>query len=224
MEGSTTKTILLVEDDRRISEALCKYLRKHGFECLPILEGGKVPAYLSRGDLLLLDLNLPDMDGLEVLGKLRQESRIPVLIMSARGESQQRILGLNLGADDYLVKPVLPGELLARVNALFRRSEMTESTQLKKLSLDEKARIAKGPGGEVSLTEHEFGVLRIMSESPGQAFTRKELLQAVWGEGTGERTRRVDLAVSRIRTKFADLQMDSPIESVWKVGYRYKEA
>lgn len=213
--------LLVVEDDKQISEAVCKYLAKHGYSCLPVMEGGKVSAYLGRVDLILLDLNLPDTDGLNVLKQVRERSRIPIIIMSARGEGHQRILGLDLGADDYLVKPVLPGEMLARVKALLRRSRPQEVAD-DALVLDEKARMVKGPGVEISFTEQEFDLLRFMSESPGQTFTRQELLNLVWREEATQRTRRVDLTVSRIRTKFADHHLDPPVESVWKVGYRFK--
>ena len=221
MPGSSEKTILVVEDDNRVSEAVCKYLTKHGFSCVPLHEGKKALSYLSRVNLVLLDLNLPDADGLEVLQELRRKSSLPVMIMSARGEGHQRILGLELGADDYVVKPVLPGELLARVKALFRRGRMHE-TEAEELVFDEKARMVRGAGVEISLTEQEFELLRFLSESPGQTFTREELLNLVWRDEAGERTRRVDLTISRIRTKFADQQLEPPIESVWKVGYRFK--
>lgn len=222
MPDRTPDKLLVVEDDKQISEAVCKYLEKHGYSCLPVMEGGKVAAYLGRVDLILLDLNLPDTDGLKVLKQVRERSRIPIIIMSARGEGHQRILGLDLGADDYLVKPVLPGEMLARVKALLRRSRPEEPTREDALTFDEKARMVKGPGVEICFTEQEFDLLRFMSESPGQTFTRQELLNLVWREESGQRTRRVDLTVSRIRTKFADQQLDPPVESVWKVGYRFK--
>ena len=221
MPGSSEKTILVVEDDNRVSEAVCKYLTKHGFSCVPLHEGKKALSYLSRVNLVLLDLNLPDTDGLEVLQELRRKSSLPVMIMSARGEGHQRILGLELGADDYVVKPVLPGELLARVKALFRRGRMHE-TEAEELVFDEKARMVRGAGVEISLTEQEFELLRFLSESRVQTFTREELLNLVWRDEAGERTRRVDLTISRIRTKFADQQLEPPIESVWKVGYRFK--
>ena len=108
MPGSSEKTILVVEDDNRVSEAVCKYLTKHGFSCVPLQEGKKAVSYLSRVNLVLLDLNLPDTDGLDVLQELRRKSSLPVMIMSARGEGHQRILGLEMGADDYVVKLVLP--------------------------------------------------------------------------------------------------------------------
>ena len=222
MSGSSDKTILVVEDDNRVSEAVCKYLTKHGYSCLPLREGKKAVSYLSRVNLVLLDLNLPDTDGLEVLQELRGKSSLPVMIMSARGEGHQRILGLELGADDYVVKPVLPGELLARVKALFRRGRMQGEGESDDLVFDEKARMVRGAGVEISLTEQEFELLRFLSESPGQTFTREELLNLVWRDEAGDRTRRVDLAISRIRTKFADHQLEPPIESVWKVGYRFK--
>ena len=222
MSGASEKTILVVEDDNRVSEAVCKYLTKHGFSCLPLREGKQATAYLPRVDLILLDLNLPDTDGLDGLKTVRGQSSLPVMIMSARGEGHQRIQGLELGADDYVVKPVLPGELLARVKALFRRGRHLDEPPEEEFNFDEKARSVKGAGVEVFLTEQEFELLRFLSESPGQTFTREELLNLVWREDSSERTRRVDLTISRIRTKFADLRTESPIESVWKVGYRFK--
>lgn len=215
-------TILVVEDDRRIREPVCKYLTKHGFKCIPLEYGNGVVAYLNRVDLLLLDLNLPDIDGLEVLKAVRRQSDLPTIIMSARGEGQQRVLGLNIGADDYLVKPVLPGELVARVKALLRRCGRYQkaAAATPTISFEPKARLARVGSVEVSLTEQEFELLGFLVESPGQTFTRQELLNLVWREEEGGRVRRVDVTVSRIRNKFVDRQVEPPVESVYKVGYR----
>lgn len=222
MPGPSAKTILVVEDERRIREPVCKYLEKHGFACIPLEEGRNVAAYLERVDLLLLDLNLPDIDGLDVLKQIRERSRLPIIILSARGNGEERILGLGLGADDYLVKPVLPGELVARVKALLRRSSYHETPAEGpgEFSFDQKARLVRMNGIEVSLTEQEFELVRFLVDSPGQTFTRQELLNLVWREEGTPGSRRVDLTVSRIRIKFADQHLESPIESIFKVGYR----
>lgn len=220
----TERTILIVEDDKRTSRALCKYLERNGFACLPLREGGKAKEFIPRVDLVLLDLNLPDMDGLEVLALIRERSQLPVIILSARGEGHHRILGLNQGADDYIAKPVLPGELLARVKALLRRSGIPFDEPSQYYSLDGNARVVKAGGQEIPLPGQEFKLLQVLAESPGHAFTREELLALIWREEPTLPTRRVDLAVSRIRTKFTDRNLEAPIESVWKVGYRFRNS
>jgi two-component system response regulator ResD len=221
MSRNSKGKVLVVEDDPRISKAVCKYLEKHGYSVFPVYKGRDALAYTSRVDLILLDLNLPDIDGLEVLQQVRQKSRLPVLIMSARAQGKQRVLGLELGADDYLTKPVLPEELLARVKALLRRANWAPDGQENTLAFDEKSRIVQKSGVQISLTQTELQLLRFLAESPDRAFTREELLLLVWREPGDQPTRRVDLTVSRIRVKFADHQIEPPIKSVWNVGYRF---
>lgn len=221
MSDQWTETILVVETDPHINEAACRVLSKHGFTTFSVFSAREVQSYLTRVDLILLDLNLPDKDGLEVLRELRKISDIPIIVSSAHGQGNQRVLRLELGADDYLTKPVYPAEMVARVKALLRRLKK-QAVAPASFVLNETARTFVQDGIEISLAQQEFQLLHFLAESPGEAFTRKELLSLVWQLETDKPSRRVDLAVSRIRVKFAEAGLDSPLEAVWKVGYRFK--
>lgn len=210
--------ILVVEDDPGISDMVCHYLRKYGYAPTPLYDGREVHKHILKSDVLVLDLNLPDTDGLEILKTTRKERNdIPILIMSARADGTDRVLGLELGADDYLGKPIIPAELVARVKALLRRVVGRKSSAL---ILDEGARTVTSYGVEVTLSPQEFAVLKLLFDSPGKTFSREEVLTTVWEGQHSKPNRKVDQAVSNIRVKFADLRLESPIQSVWGAGYR----
>lgn len=222
---SKSARILLVDDDAEIREVVQKYLEDHGFE---VLLAGDGPQALERCtedvELIILDLHLPTMDGLEVVSRLRLSSAVPILICSARGEGADRIAGLEMGADDYLTKPFLPRELVARVKALLRRARMpsTDSATVGPLVIDNAARRVTLRGQDVELTPLEYNLLRTMSGSPGRTFTRDELLDRVWGPEYIGDSRRVDIHVSKLRAKLTKEGAPSPIRSIWGVGYRYE--
>lgn len=213
--------ILVVEDDRDINEAICCLLQNEEFRVFSALTTRQARNYVSRVDLVVLDLQLPDGCGLELLKWIREDFDVPVIILSALGEGADRITGLELGADDYLPKPFIPRELLARINANLNRYLGNVGKGAKQnLSLDEKARVARMDGQEIAFSPQEFQVLHTLFQTPGKTFSRQELMNAVWGERSSSDTRKVDLVVSRVRTKFADQGLDCSIKSVRGVGYR----
>ena len=217
--------ILVVEDDREIMEVIRSYLVEDGYE---VITAGDGALALERAkeqiELIVLDLGIPGLDGLEVTRRVRATSPIPILIVSARGEGTDRVCGLELGADDYLTKPFLPRELVARVRALLRRSRMPSYTPARSgpLEIDLENRRVLLDGERVDLTPREYDLLKALAGAPGKNFTREELLDRVWGcEYVGE-TRRVDLYISKLRAKLDRPDRPAPIRSVWGVGYRYE--
>ncbi|MCA9793714.1 MAG: response regulator transcription factor [Candidatus Eremiobacteraeota bacterium] len=217
------KKVLVVEDDPEVREVICTYLRRHGFDPVTESDGRKALKKLSDIELLVLDLQIPGMDGLEVVRLARQRSHVPILIVSARGEGPDRVIGLELGADDYLTKPFLPQELVARVKALMRRAELPSTRRPRGtgLSLDAEARAIFIGQEELPLTPREYALLKTIVAARGKTFTRSELLDRVWGEEYTGDDRRVDLVVSKVRNKLAERGLRNAIRSVWGVGYRY---
>lgn len=214
--------ILVVEDDIEINEAVCRYLKKHEFEVFSVTRTKQAKHFVRRVDLIILDLQLPDGNGLELLQSIREEDDVPVIIMSAKGTGNHRIVGLELGADDYMAKPVIPRELLARVNAVLKRFQgQSKRSPVQTVKLDRKARLAVVGDKEVALSPQEFEIMATLSQSPGTTFSRQELMDLVWGHGNQSDTRKVDLMVSRVRTKFSDRGLDCGINSVRGVGYRF---
>ena len=206
---------------------VCRYLEEFGFRVLELDRGREVVTTVLREgvDAVVLDLHLPEMDGLEVIRQLRQSSSVPVVIVSARGEAVDRVAGLELGADDYLTKPFLPRELVARLRAMLRRVQPAPAerkeveTPLLVVNTDTRTVILEGE--PVELTPKEYELLCLLFHAPGKTFTRDELLDRVWGpEYVGE-TRRVDLQISRLRNKLARPGKPAVIASVWGVGYRF---
>ncbi len=227
--------ILLVEDAQDLANVIARELESAGHEVAIACDGPtalKLYAQPSSFDLVLLDWMLPGLDGLEVLRRLRQVSPVPVLMLTARSEETDRVLGLELGADDYLTKPFSMRELLARVRALLRRIQHVQAI----LSADrysEPSRLAYGPlaldtqtyeasldGAQLDLTRTEFAFLHLLVRYPGRVFSRSYILDTVWGENYVAGDRSVDNAVLRLRKKLGPLGDD--LETVWGVGYRLK--
>lgn len=215
--------ILVVEDEPEIMDVIVNYLRRDGHEVLSASNGERALQLAREGvDLVVLDVMIPKPDGLEVTRLLRTSSPVPILIVSARGEEADRVAGLELGADDYLTKPFAPREMLARVKALLRRSEMPsmKSIEHRRLVIDPESRRVKVDGEFVELTGREYDILKTMAAVPGKSFTRDELLNLVWGpEYVGE-ARRVDNYISRLRGKLKSPDKPELIRSIWGVGYR----
>lgn len=202
---------LLVEDDTRLASLTAEYLRGHGVQVVVAADGaaGLTEARQARFDIVLLDLMLPGRSGLEVCRELRSRSDVPILILTARGEEADRVLGLELGADDYLTKPFSPRELLARIQAQVRRARgqagpTTHPLVVGDLELDPGSLRATLAGRELSLTGYEFQLLRVLAERAGQVLSRERLLELVRGSAEESFDRSVDVHVSRLRAKLGD--------------------
>ncbi|HKC13309.1 MAG TPA: response regulator transcription factor [Vicinamibacteria bacterium] len=213
MEDKPTPAVLalLVEDDTRLASLTAEYLRGHGVQVVVAADGaaGLTEARQARFDIVLLDLMLPGRNGLEVCRELRSRSDVPILILTARGEEADRVLGLELGADDYLTKPFSPRELLARIQAQVRRARgqagpTTQPLVVGDLELDPGSLRATLAGRELSLTGYEFQLLRVLAERAGQVLSRERLLELVRGSAEESFDRSVDVHVSRLRAKLGD--------------------
>lgn len=227
--AKTEPKLLLIEDDSRIRRELCETLRREGLEVdvAVSLRDGRIAAERQH-DLVVLDLGLPDGDGLEIVRALRDAGRsVPILILTARDTPEQRVLGLDTGADDYLVKPFHTGELLARVRSILRRTGRTVGTgsvRHEDLWLDPESRNAGRGEREIALKPREFELLLFLVRHPGRTWTRDQLLDRVWGSSYSGDARTVDLHVRRLRAKIEDDAGDPRfIETVWGVGYRMSE-
>lgn len=227
-------TILLVEDAHDLARVIIRELEAVGYHVLHASDG-VVAIQLHTQEhpaLVILDWMLPQLDGLEVLSRIRMASSTPVLMLTARGEETDRVVGLELGADDYLTKPFSMRELVARVRALLRRAELVQQV-LKAdhenarnplvhdcLRLDPEAHLATIEGMPLDLSPTEFALLHLLLRSPGRAFSRAYLLDTVWGETYIGGDRSVDNTVLRLRKKLGPL--GEAIETVWGVGYRLR--
>ena len=228
-------TILLVEDAQDLARVIQRELESAGYRSLHAPDGERALALFQehQPDLVILDWMLPGMDGLAVLRRLRQISPVPVLMLTAREEEADRVLGLEVGADDYLTKPVSLRELTARVRALLRRIERVEeilsedrsgssrALQYGPLTLDPAGYRAELEGEALELSRTEFDLLHLLLRNPGRAFSRSYLLDAVWGETYLAGDRSVDNAVLRLRRKLGPL--GEAVETVWGVGYRLRK-
>jgi two-component system alkaline phosphatase synthesis response regulator PhoP len=206
-----TRTVLIVEDEASLAATLSYNLRKHGFHVLTAHDGldGLQTARREQPDIIVLDLMLPRMDGLEVCRRLRAESDVPILMLTARGEETDKVVGLEVGADDYLTKPFGMRELIARVRALVRRSEHRappEGARLRAgdLELDPRGRVVFRRGEEVALKPKEFDLLAYLMRNAGQVVTREQVLDKVWGYEFFGGSRTVDVHLRWLREKLAD--------------------
>lgn len=216
--------IAVVEDDPSLRGVITGYLKKQGYDVVCAGDGNTGLELATSGvSLVILDIEMPGLDGIQLLGRLRPLSDVPVLVVSARREPIDRVMGLEVGADDYLTKPFVAQELGARVQALLRRSELpaySSTTRKKGLAVDVEARRVLLDGEVIDLTPKEFDLLKTLAGARGKNFTREELLDRVWGEEYLGESRRVDLCVSKIRAKLKQRGKTELIRSVWGVGYR----
>jgi len=221
------RRVLLIEDDRDIAEAMAYQLDKAGLEVRVARTGEEGLEASRRGpDLVLLDLNLPSMDGLEVCRMIRRQSataHVPIIIVSARSEEVDRVLGLEMGADDYMVKPFSLKELAARCRAALRRAEVAaapvEVYRDENFEVEFDAYLVRYRGQEVRLTPKEFELFRYMVERPGRVVTRERLLEHVWGYDTDVETRSIDAHIRRLRLKLGPAR--DHIETIVGLGYRF---
>jgi len=217
--------VLLVDDDPALLEVLGAYLRGAGFEVLEAEDGEEALGLFPRADLVILDLMLPKLDGLQVLGEIRREKpELPVLLLTARGAEEERVRGLELGADDYVVKPFSPREVVARAKALLRRVGLKEELAYGPLRLLPRERQAYLEGQPLPLSPLEFDLLLTLAQHPGMVFSRERLLEKVWGPDFPGVDRVVDVHIAGLRKKLGD-DPDNPrfIETVRGVCYRFRE-
>lgn len=226
-----TKRILVVDDEEKIRELLKLYLENEGFETHQAVDGQQALKMLQKNNynLVVLDLMMPGTDGWEVCKRIRQSSQIPVIMLTARSDEIDRVLGLELGADDYIVKPFSPREAVARVKAVLRRTvswpKAAESDvlQYNDITVNAASREVYINNTSISLTPKEFDLLYYLAKSPGRAYTREQLLQNVWGYNYYGDLRTVDTHVNRLRDKL-NRESDGVqyIDTVWGVGYKFE--
>lgn len=220
--------VLLIDDDVELCSMLTEYLDKNGFRVRSVHRGdsGLAAAQQHSWALILLDVMLPGMDGFEVLKRIRLESNVSVLLLTARGEDIDRIVGLEIGADDYLPKPFNPRELLARMRAVLRRRDRTSGPlpallRVHDLDLDVAARKAMKAGKRLELTDVEFGLLEALMRAPGQVLSREELSQSVLGRAFDPFDRSLDMHISRLRRKLGRNDEDEDrVKTIRGVGYQ----
>lgn len=232
MRSENQKQVLVIEDDPNTADLVALYLEKEGFKALQANNGekGLALAKKHRPDLVILDLMLPRLDGWEVCRQLRKTSEVPVIMLTARGEEIDRVSGLTLGADDYVVKPFSPRELVARVKAVLRRMTPSRRPSAKvlvcgDLELDKEKRRLSVQGRSISATPHEYALLEALMGTPGRTFTRDELLDRLYPHGEAVVIERVvDVHVGKLRQKIEpDPNHPRYILTVRGIGYRFAD-
>lgn len=228
---SEKQKILVVDDDPHIAELISLYLMKDGYDTQEVYDGKQALEAVTtyQPNLILLDLMLPGMDGYQVCAEVRKTSKVPIIMLTAKGETFDKVLGLELGADDYIVKPFDPKELVARVKAVLRRYEASNAKEE-----EDDGQVLRYPNLEINLSNYtvtyhgksvdfppkEFELLHFLASNPKRVFTREQLLDRIWGYEYAGDTRTVDVHVKRIREK---LNQDDEwgIRTVWSVGYKF---
>jgi len=226
-------TILVVEDDVAIRDMLCFSLRHSGFECESVGDAEKGLAWLKnqQADLILLDWMLPGIDGIEFIRRLRAVeswANIPVIMLTAKGESEDMVKGLSVGADDYVNKPFSPPELMARIKAVMRRCNLSESGESQKieiagLALDTKSHRVSVNEQRIDLGPTEFRLLHFFMRNPERAYSRGQLLDHVWGDTVYIEERTVDVHIRRLRKALEPSKHEGLVQTVRGVGYRFAE-
>ena len=222
------RNILVVEDDRNISELIRMYLEKEGFEVRLAYDGGKaVEEYDKQApDMVLLDIMLPVMDGWAVCAHIREKGKTPIIMLTAKSDVGDRITGLEMGADDYLVKPLEMKELMARINAVLRRSEIPDDTKKKlvfdklEINLDSYELLVNGK--KVDTPPKELERLYHLAATPNRVYTRNQLLDEVWGFDYFGDSRTVDVHIKRLREKIENVSDQWELKTVWGVGYKFE--
>ncbi|PRX30974.1 two-component system response regulator ResD [Orenia metallireducens] len=221
------KKILIVDDDKNVLEILSLYLNKENFRVLTAKDGKEAISKVGEvnPDLIILDIMMPKIDGLEVLKILRKDNEIPVILLSAKGEEFDRILGLEIGADDYVTKPFSPREVLARVKVILKRvtkaraiKERSDLISYPHLTIDPQERRVEVDGGVVDLSPKEYQLLLLLARHPKQVFKREQLCDRIWGIDYYGDMRTVDVHINWLRDK---LDLDY-IKTVWGVGYKFE--
>jgi DNA-binding response OmpR family regulator len=214
---------LVVEDDDAIAEDMAGGLERAGFVVTRVASGAQALEHVERADLVLLDLGLPDIDGSDVCRRIRASSDVPIIVVSARGDESERVLGLELGADVYLVTPFGMRELVARVRAVSRRSaapgELGGAQEVGSVTIDRRTHRVTAGGVEVALTPKEYALLALLAEDPGAVVTRQVIMDEVWDPHWYGPTKTLDVHVATLRKKLGD---PSVIETVRSVGFRLR--
>jgi DNA-binding response OmpR family regulator len=219
--------VLLIDDDRRHSELLSTYCKRFDIEvdCAFDGESGLRRLAASRPDLVLLDVMLPGRDGFAVCREIRRRGRLPVIMLTARGDLVDRVNGLELGADDYIAKPFEPRELVARIQSVLRRTDPPSSPVLLEyegLAIDTRTRSVVADGARLDLTTMEYELLLLLASNPGRDYSRDDILGALRGIDAALLTRSVDILVSRLRAKLGDTSRPGRwIHTIWGRGYRF---
>ncbi|MGZ4386450.1 MAG: response regulator transcription factor [Gaiellaceae bacterium] len=222
------KTVLVVDDEPIVRDVVVRYLERDGFRTLTAADGETARRLVEdeSPSLVVLDVMLPGIDGLSLCRWIRGSSDLPVILLTARGEEADRIVGLELGADDYVTKPFSPRELAARVRTVLRRAGQVareERVELDGLELDAGTREVLRRGSPLRLTAREFDLLWFLASHPNRVFSRDQLMQSVWGYTSALDTGTVTVHVRRLREKIEeDPSRPSRIETVWGVGYRFR--
>lgn len=222
------KRILVVEDDRNISQLLQMYLKKEGYEVTPAYDGGEAYRLFEETapDLVLLDIMLPVMDGYGVLALIREKGDTPVILLTAKSETEDKVGGLRKGADDYITKPFEMREVIARVEAVLRRGQSTANKARKlvfeNLSIDMEAMVLEVRGEKVATPLKEMELLYHLASAPNKVFTRNQLLDEVWGISYFGDSRTVDVHIKRLREKLEGVSEQWSLETVWRVGYKFE--
>ncbi|MBM4445911.1 MAG: response regulator transcription factor [Chloroflexi bacterium] len=223
--------ILLVDDEPKVCELVKAYLVKDGYDVIIAADGKTAveQAQRHKPDLILLDLNLPELDGLEVCRTIRKQSNVPIIMLTARDEEVDKIVGLEIGADDYVTKPFSPRELAARVSAVLRRyregPKQGEQIIAGELRLDPEKHEAIYTGQQLSLTAAEFKLLAVLARNPGRVYTRLQLMDSAFGESYEGYERTIDAHIKNIRQKMSKLAPESanPLVTIRGVGYKLEK-
>lgn len=222
------RNILVVEDDRNISDLIRMYLEKEGFEVRSAYDGGKAVEEFDKQapDMVLLDIMLPVMDGWAVCAHIREKAKTPIIMLTAKSEVNDRITGLEMGADDYLVKPFEMKELMARINAVLRRSEIPDDTKKRlvfdKLVIDLDSYELLVDGKKIDTPPKELELLYHLASTPNRVYTRNQLLDEVWGFEYYGDSRTIDVHIKRLREKLEGASDKWRLKTVWSVGYMFE--
>lgn len=219
-------TVLIVEDERLIAESICYSLQQEGFRVLNAFDGaaGLALAQEERPDLILLDILLPGMNGLDLCRELRRTSDVPIIMLTARGEEMDRVNGLEAGVDDYIVKPFSSRELVARIRAVLRRSPGGDGegiVELGKLRIDEPAHRVFADGSAVPIGPTEYRLLHFFMTHADRVYSRTQLLDHVWGSSVYVEERTVDVHIRRLRKTLEPFGLDGMVQTVRSAGYRF---
>lgn len=225
--------ILIADDNQQITSILANYARKEGFEPLVALDGQQALELFEQHekniDVVLLDVMMPKLDGFEVCRELRRRSMVPIIMVTARGEDFERIMGLDIGADDYILKPFSAGEVMARVRAILRRVQPREAEQqnlysVGNLVIDLDKYLVTIGGADVTLTKKEVELLWTLAKNSSKVFSRENLLDSIWGYDYFGGSRTVDSHIKRLRAKVDKFEHEEwEIKTIWGVGYRFEE-